>query len=107
MKTTKRPYAARVPGIQCPHCTTRAIARDSVALDALTRDIRFVCDNPDCGHVFMAQLGIYRTIRPSMAPRAGIVLPLGQWRAKPANDDQRMPANDDQPDAAEVSPSPG
>ena len=92
----------------CPHCLTRSIAYDSVEIDRLTREIRYVCQNPDCGHTFVAQLGIFRTVRPSMIPNPAIRLPHGQWRSKPANDDNRVPANDDdQPDAAEVSPAPG
>lgn len=102
-------YPARVPAICCPHCDTRAIARDSVQLDPLTRNIRFVCDNPDCGHIFAAQIGIYRTLRESAAPRATIArqLPVGAWVPQPANDDDHGPANDDRPVAAEVHPMPG
>ncbi|WP_239017917.1 ogr/Delta-like zinc finger family protein [Sphingomonas aracearum] len=95
-----------MPGITCPHCDTRAIARDSVQADPLTRVIRFVCDNPECGHVFIAQLAIYRTLRPSAKPNPAIVLPLGQWRGKPANDDETPPANDDTPPAGEATTAP-
>jgi len=106
--TKKRNYTPRVPATVCPHCLTRSIAYDSVEIDRLTREIRYVCQNPDCGHTFVAQLGIFRTVRPSMIPNPAIRLPRGQWRSKPANDDNRVPANDDdQPDAAEVSPAPG
>ena len=49
--------------MQCPHCETRSIAYDSVRVDNLTRDIRYRCDNVDCGHVFVAQLAIVRTVR--------------------------------------------
>jgi hypothetical protein len=105
--TKKRNYTPRVPATECPHCRTRAIAYDSVKLDVFTREIRFVCQDADCGHTFVGQLSIFRTVRPSMKPNPAIVLPLGQWRSKPANDDERVPANDDQPDAAEVAPSPG
>ncbi|RMB26230.1 Ogr/Delta-like zinc finger protein [Sphingomonas sp. PP-F2F-G114-C0414] len=106
--TKKRNYTPRVPATECPHCLTRAIAYDSVKLDVFTREIRYVCQDADCLHTFVAQLGIFRTVRPSMKPNPAIeaVLPKGDWRSKPANDDQRVPANDDQPDAAEVAPSP-
>jgi len=106
-KPTKRNYTARVPATVCPHCLTRSIAYDSVEIDVLTREIRYVCQDADCGHTFVAQLGIFRTVRPSMKPNPTIeaILPKGDWRSKPANDDQRVPANDDQPDAAEVAPS--
>ncbi|PTW44668.1 Ogr/Delta-like zinc finger protein [Sphingomonas faeni] len=109
MTKTKRNYTPRVPATVCPHCLTRSIAYDSVQLDVFTREIRYVCQDADCLHTFVAQLGIFRTVRPSMKPNPAIteaILPHGQWRSKPANDDQRVPANDDQPDAAEVLPSP-
>lgn len=108
MTKTKRNYTPRVPATTCPHCLTRSIAYDSVEIDRLTREIRYVCQNADCGHTFVAQLGIFRTVRPSMIPNPAIRLPHGQWRSNPANDDNRVPANDDnQPDAAEITPSPG
>lgn len=105
----KANYPGRVPSIACPHCDTRAIARDSCQIDRLTRNIRFVCDNPDCGHIFAAQIGIYRTLRKSEQPRADVanMLPLGAWVPQPANDDDRCPANDDRPLAAEQPPLPG
>jgi hypothetical protein len=98
--TKKRDYKPRVPGIACPHCDTRSIAYDSVQQDLLTRDIRFACRNPECGHTFVAQLAIYRTVRPSDTPNPAVPAWLGEVRAKPANDDTRTPANDDAPDAA-------
>lgn len=108
MTKTKRNYTPRVPATVCPHCLTRSIAYDSHKLDVLTRELRYICQDPDCGCTFVAQLAIYRTVRPSMKPNPIIsaMLPEGEWRSKPANDDQRVPANDDQPDAAEVVPSP-
>lgn len=107
--TKKANYPGRVPAISCPHCDTRAIARDSRQLDALTRNIRFVCGNPDCGHIFAAQIGIYRTLRESEQPRAEVtrILPVGAWVPEPANDDDKIPDNDDRSLAAEMPPLPG
>lgn len=102
----KRNYPARVPGIMCPHCQTRSIAYDSVEIDPLTREIRFVCQNADCGHTFVAQLAIFRTVRPSLIPNPAVILPFGQWRSKPANDDEQTPGNDNQVPAAETAPTP-
>ena len=109
MTKTKRNYTPRVPATLCPHCLTRSIAYDSVKLDVFTREIRYVCQDADCGNTFVGQLSIFRTVRPSMKPNPVIEakLPKGDWRSRPANDDQRVPANDDQPDAAEVAPAPG
>ncbi|WP_019517246.1 ogr/Delta-like zinc finger family protein [Sphingomonas sp. Mn802worker] len=103
----KRSYPARIPGIACPHCRARAIAYDSVEIDLLTREIRFRCDDADCGHTFVGQLGIFRTVRPSMKPNPAVQLPMGQWRSKPANDDTRVPANDDVLPAAVAVPVDG
>ncbi|MFN3677274.1 MAG: ogr/Delta-like zinc finger family protein [Sphingomonas pseudosanguinis] len=107
--TRKINYPARLPGITCPHCDGRTMARTSSQLDPLTRNLRMMCENPDCGHIFVAQIAIYRTLRESMIPRPDIAraLPLGDWVAQPANDDDRVPANDDGPIAAEKPPLPG
>lgn len=92
----------RPPLVPCPHCGTRAIIRSSEQISALVREADYRCDNIDCGHTFVVELAIVRTIVPSAMPRAGVHLPygnrnLGPRRAKPANDDTRLPANDDGP----------
>lgn len=104
---TKRSYTQRVPGIVCPHCKSRSIVRDSVQVDDLTRDLRYMCDNDDCGHTFVAMLAIIRTVRPSAKPNPSVILPIGEWRSRPANDDQRIPVNDNETPAAELAPTPG
>jgi hypothetical protein len=103
----KKNYPPRVPGIVCPHCETRSIAYDSVQIDRLTREIRFCCGNADCGHVFLAQLAIVRTVRSSLKPNPAVTLHVGPWGDRAANDDTRIPANDDRPAAAEIAPQPG
>jgi len=107
----KAQYPSRLPGIACPHCDSDAIARTSSQLDPLTRNIRLMCKNPDCAHIFVAQIAIYRTLRESLTPRADIArqLPLGQWvpQRRPANDDEPTPMNDDRlPAAVEGVPVP-
>ncbi|USU13212.1 ogr/Delta-like zinc finger family protein [Sphingomonadaceae bacterium OTU29THOMA1] len=103
----KKNYPPRVPGINCPHCNTRAKAYDSVEIDRLTREIRFRCDDVECGHVFLAQLAIVRTVRSSLKPNPAVTLHVGPWGDRAANDDTRIPANDDRPAAAEIAPHPG
>ena len=93
----------RIPGIACPHCGARAITRDSVEIDLLTRELRCVCDNDACGHTMVVQLAVIRSIRPSEMPNPAVRLPFGQWRARPANDDQKEPVNDNQTPAAEYT----
>ncbi len=96
----------RLPGIICPHCNKRSIVRDSVQVTATVRELRLSCQNDDCGHTFVGQLSIVRTIRPAARPNPRVVLPFGEWRSRPANDDTRVPANDDTTPAA-IEPSPG
>jgi hypothetical protein len=96
MKKTKRAYSARMPAIACPHCDARSIVRDSTEVYPMVRELRFACTNDDCGHTFVGQLSIIRTIRPSATPKAAIRLPFGAWSPpKPANENHREPANDD------------
>lgn len=94
----------RLPGIHCPHCKNRSIVRDSVQVTDLVRELRLTCTHDDCGHTFVAQLSVIRTIRPAAQPDPSVRLPFGEWRsgpAKPANDDSppieepRAPANDE------------
>lgn len=106
----KRPYN-RIPSIACPHCGARATTRDSEVVDRLTRDLWLFCQNVEtCGHSFVAQLSIIRTVRPSDNPNAVVasLLPLSPWRHLPANDDTKEPMNDngpgDAPAAAEITP---
>lgn len=85
---------ASLPSISCPHCRSVAAIRTSDQVSDLLRQLRFRCENDECGHVFAADLSIVRTIVPSATPNPAIKLPFAV-RAKPANDDNRTPANDD------------
>ncbi|HEY0624651.1 ogr/Delta-like zinc finger family protein [Sphingomonas sp.] len=98
--TAKKP---RMPGIPCPHCSTRMIARSSEQLTPIVRELRLACDNIECGHTCVAQLNLIRTVRPSSRPNPTIHLPLGDWR--PANDTEPLPANDDKPPATQEPPT--
>ena len=103
--TAKR---TKLPSIACPHCGERAGVRDSVQVTPIVRELRLVCDNLDCGHYFLAQLSVIRTVRPSACPNPDIILPVGKWTEPPANDDTPTPANDEHPPAAtEVAPMRG
>jgi hypothetical protein len=102
VKKEKRTYSPRMPAIACPHCQSRAIVRNSWDITGMVRELRMTCDNLDCGHVFVAQLSVIRTLRPAAQPNPSVHIPLGVWRngpTLPANDDQPpMPANDDDAD---------
>ena len=95
--TTKRP---RIPSISCPHCGDRSIVRDSVQVTPTIRELRLACDNDECGHTFLCQLSVIRTIRPSARPNPAVTIPcanptIGLLCTPPATDDTRQPANDD------------
>lgn len=93
--TAKKP---RLPGIHCPHCGDRSIVRSSEQVTPIVRELRLTCDNIECGHYFVAQLSVIRTVRPSARPNPDVHLPCGDWT--PANDTAPLPANDDKPPAA-------
>lgn len=111
----KSPTRTRLPSIDCPHCGARALVRTSEAVTDLVRDVRLRCTNDDCGHIFVAQLSIVRTIVPSIRPNPAVLLPIANpnlvaLRPKPANDDTRTPANDTDPllpAAADLDPMSG
>lgn len=54
------------------------------------------CTTIECGHAFVAQLEIVRSIRPSGTPRASVVLPFGVARGAPPAG-LPAPANDPLP----------
>ncbi len=89
----------RMPGINCPHCGARSIVRSSEQVTPIVRELRMACDNLECGHTFVAQLTVIRTVRPSARPNPQIYLPTGDW-TPPANDDAPQPDNDQLPPAA-------
>ena len=63
--------------IRCPHCGSKVRTLTSRQLSTLVREIYFDClDIIDCGHRFVAQLGIARTVVPSLKPAAGVSLPI-------------------------------
>ena len=62
--------------IKCPHCKARAVARTSRELSPTMREIVYACDDPECGHTFVAQLEAVRTLSPSAKPRKNILLPI-------------------------------
>jgi hypothetical protein len=67
--------------MNCPHCHARMRTITSRQLSALVREIYFDCMNVDCCHRCVAQLGIVRTLVPSLMPRADVSLPIVQRRA--------------------------
>ena len=60
----------------CPHCQSRMRTITSRQLSTLVREIYFDCMNVDCSHRCVAQLGIVRTLVPSLVPNAEVSLPI-------------------------------
>lgn len=60
----------------CPHCGSYAAVRKSETLTPTYRELRFVCRNADCGHVWLAGLEAIRTLCPSETPNPAIHIPL-------------------------------
>lgn len=65
----------------CPHCGARMRTITSRQLSPLVREIYFDCMNVDCSHRCVAQLGLVRTLVPSLIPNAQISLPIVERRA--------------------------
>ena len=60
----------------------------------LVRESYLLCNDPECGHTFVAQVVIVRTLSPAAAPRPDVHLPI----VPPPNLRRRRPAaaNDDE-----------
>lgn len=52
--------------ITCPHCGELAFIRSSKPLSKLVKEARCQCNNLACGHIFVANVEVVRTI---LSPR--------------------------------------
>lgn len=62
--------------IACPHCESKATARSSKVLSLTLREITYQCMDVYCGHTYVANLEIVRTLSPSAKPNAAVDLPV-------------------------------
>ena len=60
----------------CPHCACFAAIRSSKRITALYSEVRFECSNLDCGHVWIASLGVLHTLYPSDMPNPDVQIPV-------------------------------
>ncbi|WP_080753615.1 ogr/Delta-like zinc finger family protein [Janthinobacterium lividum] len=59
----------RVIGLPCPHCEYTVRAVKSRTMSAMFKEITYMCQNPDCGHSFVAGLEVLRTLSlPELVP---------------------------------------
>jgi len=66
---------------ECPHCSSKAIIRDSDQLSVLVKEAKLVCQNPACGHTFIVNISVSRTLYPSRIPNKDINIPLSEHAA--------------------------
>lgn len=83
----------------CPHCKGWSFTRSSVQISITSRELLYMCRNPECGHTFSVVATINRTLSPSAMPDPAVVLPLSTHmnRNLLQHQLQVMPASDYQP----------
>lgn len=73
-------HEARSPNrlrMRCPHCGAQANCRNSESMSLLLKELTFVCTNfSQCGHVFVSNLEVVRTLSPSAIPNPEVNIPL-------------------------------
>lgn len=74
----------RVIGLPCPHCEYTVRAVKSRTMSAMFKEITYMCQNPECGHSFVAGLEVLRTLSLSAMPKADIRIPMSQHARKAA-----------------------
>ncbi|WP_114089777.1 ogr/Delta-like zinc finger family protein [Thalassospira profundimaris] len=60
--------------MKCPHCGSACGTVKTRQVTSLYREITLSCKNPDCLHVFIADMTAIRTLRQSLKPAPGINL---------------------------------
>ncbi|OEZ98781.1 ogr/Delta-like zinc finger family protein [Duganella phyllosphaerae] len=68
----------RVIGLPCPHCDYTVRAVKSRTMSAMFKEITYMCQNPECGHVFVAGLEVLRTLSLSAVPKPDVRIPMSQ-----------------------------
>ena len=61
--------------LPCPHCDHTALIRHSEQITRVTRKMKLVCQNEECGHTFVALVEAVRTLSPSATPSPEVHLP--------------------------------
>lgn len=62
----------------CPHCEGKTVIRTSQTVNVLLRQLTFQCQDPECGHTFMAWLEAYCTLSLSAKPNPLVYLPMSE-----------------------------
>lgn len=61
--------------MRCPHCETPAIARTSLAMSPVYKEITYQCQRAECSFSWIAGLGAVRSLSPSGQPNPLIDIP--------------------------------
>lgn len=68
----------------CPHCQAKTVIRTSQTVNQLLRQLTFQCQDPECGHTFMAWLEAYCTLSLSAKPDPMVFLPMSEGARRQA-----------------------
>jgi len=68
--------------ILCPHCEWSCTGRHSEQLTRVTKEIKVICTNPDCGHTVKMMIEAVKTLSPSAIPHPDVHLPLSKRAEK-------------------------
>lgn len=68
----------------CPHCEGKTVIRTSLTVNVLLRQLTFQCQDPECGHTFMAWLEAYCTLSLSAKPNPLVYLPMSEGARRQA-----------------------
>lgn len=60
--------------VTCPHCDSKATIRTSKAITETSREIRAICNNPECGFSFVAHYQIDYALSQSAIPKPGLMI---------------------------------
>ena len=77
----------------CPHCESTCLTRKTEQITRMYREITFVCNNIECGHVFVTSLAPIRTLSPSAMPNPEIDIPLSYryaFKKRQADEHQKL-----------------
>ncbi|WP_366934263.1 ogr/Delta-like zinc finger family protein [Thalassospira sp.] len=60
--------------MKCPHCGSRCHTTKTRQVTELYREVTLACKNPNCLHVFVAEMTAIKTLRQSLIPKPEIKL---------------------------------
>lgn len=80
-------------GIVCPNCKAPMRTRNSRGLTPTYRQLIYVCQDPECGGSYGAELTITHVISPSAKPNPDLQLRQSPPRRKRADNDDFPPAS--------------